>query len=194
MKEIRAALMGRLAAAEDGRLAVPAPGAFGGFHFGDGADAVLLLGIARRTRTYETKDSRAAVLAAAKKAMANSGRGLALRSQPECAACLCRSLLTHPVVLAFAIEDGKPALRAYTARSPTCRLALRRAIGRFEKSLPEGMTPAEVRRDKEAEREAKQAAKREKKAEKKKRDNKGKQTKETERPAEDDGAGRGDTT
>lgn len=167
MKEIRAALMGRLVAAEDGRLAAAAPGAFGGFRFGDGADAVLLLGIAQRTRTYETKNARAAVLAAARKAMANSGRGLALRAQPECVACLCRSLLTHPVVLTFAVEDGKPTLRAYTARSPTCRLALRRAIERFEKSLPEGMTPAEVRRDKKAERAAKKAAKQEKQAKKK---------------------------
>ena len=175
--EIKRVLMGRAVLATDGRLiAIPAGTIMKTpIGIGDGATAVFFLGVRRRIRRYETKDGRARVTEAARKAMQNIGRGLILNEQPEAVACLMRYILTRPAVLVFTWEDGAPTLTAWTGRWFTGWLSLRRAIKAFEKGLPDSMTASEVRASQEEKRlrkekrEEKKRRKSEKKAEKKKK-------------------------
>ena len=143
--EIKRVLLGRAVLAEDGRLAAIPAGTFmrTPVGIGDGANAVRFLGISRRVRRYETKDSEVQVAEAVLRSMQCIGRGLALNEQPESIACLIRYILTRPVVLVFAYEDGVPTLTAWTGRGLTGRLSLRRAIRAFEKGLPDTMRPSE---------------------------------------------------
>ncbi len=173
--EIKRVLLGRAVLAQDGRLTALPAGAFmkTPIGIGDGATAVRLLGIFRRVRRYETKDGRPRVTEAARKAMQNIGRGLILSEQPEAVACLLRYILTRPVVLVFAYENGAPTLTAWTGRSLTGWISQRRAIGAFEKWLPDTMTandfkpPKETKEKRKARKEEKKRARAEKKAEKK---------------------------
>lgn len=169
--EIRRVLMGRAIVGEDGML-YPIPAGTimrTPVGVGDGALSARLLGVTRRIRRYETKDGAARVRETAKKSMQHIGRGLALSEQPEAFACLIRYVLTRPVVLTFAIEDGVPVLTAWTGRGLMSRLALRRAIKAFERGLPDTMTASEGksaeedRAEKNAEKERKKAERAEKK-------------------------------
>ena len=173
--EIKRVLLGRAVLGEDGRLiAIPA-GTFlrTPIGIGDGADAVLFLGMARRIRRYASKDSRARINEAAAKAMQNIGRGLYLNEQPEATACLIRYVLTRPAVLVFTWEEGLPTLTAWTGRGLTGWISLRRAISAFEQGLPDSMKAIEVQPSEEdkkarkAQKEEKKRQKAEKKAEKK---------------------------
>ena len=173
--EIKRVLMGRAVLGEDGRLiAVPAGTLMRTpIGIGDGADAVLFLGVARRIRHYASKDGKARIVEAAKKSMQNIGRGLYLNEQPEAIACLIRYILTRPAVLVFTWEDGTPTLTAWTGRGLTGWISLRRAISAFEQGLPDTIAAAEVKPSEEdkkarkAQKEEKKRQKAEKKAEKK---------------------------
>ena len=173
--EIKRVLLGRAVLAQDGRLIALPAGTFmkTPIGIGDGATAVRLLGISRRVRRYETKDGRARVTEAARKAMRNIGRGLILNEQPEAVACLLRYILTRPAVLVFAYENGAPTLTAWTGRGLTGWLSQRRAIRAFERWLPDTMTandfkpPRETKEERKARREEKKRARAEKKAAKK---------------------------
>ena len=173
--EIRRVLMGRAVLAEDGRLAAVPAGTFmkTPIGVGDGAVSVLLFGVRRRVRRYETKDGKARVAAAARKAMQNIGRGLILNEQREATACLIRYVLTRPVALVFTWEDGTPTLTAGAGRGLTGWISLRRAITAFERGLPDAMTAsepnlaAEEKQARNGKKEEKKRQKAEKKAAKK---------------------------
>ena len=180
--EIKRVLMGRAVLATDGRLIAVPGGTFmkTPIGIGDGAGAVMFLGMSRRIRRYETKDGRARVTEAVKKSMQNIGRGLILNEQSEAVACLIRYLLTRPVVLVFTWENSTPTLTAWTGRGLTGWISLRRAIKAFEKGLPDTMTANEIKvseeekEAKKAKKEEKKRQKAEKKAEKEKKIKKGK--------------------
>ena len=165
--EIKRVLLGRTILVEDGRLAAIPAGTFlrTPIGIGDGADAVLLLGMTRRIRHYASKDGKARIIEAAKKSMQNIGRGLYLTEQPEAAACLIRYILTRPAVLVFTWEDGMPTLTAWTGRGLTGWISLRRAIKAFEEGLPDSIAAAEVKPS-EVEKDARKANKEEKKRQK----------------------------
>ena len=173
-QEIRRALSGRLAYAENGFSVVRKPGmSFAGIS--DGADSLALLGMSNRTIRYKTEMSHDDMMVEVYRAMQGMGRVLALEEQPESLGVFCRYILVHPVVLVFGFENDQPVLRAFTARSLTAFLALRRGVKSFEKNMPSGalnrMGKTEQKEwEKTAAQEAKEAAKRakeEKKAEKK---------------------------
>ena len=165
--EIKRVLLGRTILVEDGRLAAIPAGTFlrTPIGIGDGADAVLLLGMTRRIRHYASKDGKVRIIEAAKKSMQNIGRGLYLTEQPEAAACLIRYILTRPAVLVFTWEDGMPTLTAWTGRGLTGWISLRRAIKAFEEGLPDSIAAAEVKPS-EVEKDARKANKEEKKRQK----------------------------
>ena len=173
-QEIRRALSGRLAYAENGFSVVLKPGmSFSGI--GDGVDSLALLGMSNRTIRYKTEMSRDDMMVEVYRAMQGMGRVLALKEQPESIGVFCRYILVHPVVLVFGFENDQPVLQAFTARSLTAFLALRRGVKSFEKNMPSGvlnrMGKSEQKQwEKTVAQEAKEAAKRakeEKKAEKK---------------------------
>ena len=139
-KEIRDALLGRTVLADNGRITTLEPGFHLSAGVADGAGAVRLFGIASRSYTFTTKLSQANALRAAEGAMAEIGRGLILRLQPEAAACLIRPLLMKPLVLTFRFDDGVPILTAWTGRRLTAGLAIRRAVSAFADELPDTMT------------------------------------------------------
>lgn len=144
-EEIRQVLLGRVEPTADGEL-TPLPKGQWMLPVGivDGAASVRFLGVTRRVRRYETKRGKVWALSVAGKAMENLGRGLALREQPEAVACLIRYVLTRPVALTFAYEDGAPTLTAWTGRGLGAWLAVRRAVKAFERGLPDDMAPVEV--------------------------------------------------
>ena len=190
--EIRRVLLGRAVLATDGRLiAIPA-GTFmkSPVGIGDGAASVLLFGMLRRIRRYETKDGRARVNAAVTKAMQNVGRGLILNEQSEAAACLIRYLLTRPVVLVFTYEDGIPTLTAWTGRGLTGWISLRRAIRAFEKGLPDTMAANEIKasEEKKKNRQEKKEEKKRRRAEKKAEKEARKKSKSGKKPQEEPAA------
>ena len=141
LKEIRSVLLGRTTLTEDGRIT---PVQKGEFHIsagvGDGAGAVRILGIAHRSCCFETKLKRESVNEKAKVCMKEIGRSVLLHQQPETAACLIRYVLTRPAVLTFRYIDDVPTLTAWAGRGIAGWLSLRRAIGAFERSLPEEIT------------------------------------------------------
>ena len=164
-KEIKRALLGKIEPTADGRLTVCPVGQLWTLGVGDGATAVRLLGVARRARCYETKQGEAKVLKTAADCMLHVGRALVLQEQPQTPACLCRYLLTRPVVLTFRFEEGVPVLTAWTGRGLTGWISQRRAIRAFEAHLPDAIKLSDRKppKDKKEEKPPK-----EKKAKKKK--------------------------
>ena len=187
--EIRRALLGKAVLATDGRLIVVPAGTFmkTPIGVGDGAGAVMILGMSRRIRRYETKDGKACVMDAARRSMQNIGRGLILNEQPEAAACLIRYVLTLPVVLVFTYEDGTPTLTVWTGRGLTGWISLRRAIRAFEKGLPDTMTANEVKASEEEKknRKEKREENKRKRAEKKAEKEARKKSKNEKKPQEE---------
>ena len=141
-REIKDVLLGKVVLAEDGRLTTfPKGKGLARLPLGvsDGAFSVRMLGVMRRAVRYETKLNREKALEEARECMKDIGRGLALREQPDTAACLIRYVLTRPVVVTFHYEGGIPILTAWTGRSLTGLLSLYRAAGAFERHLPPGL-------------------------------------------------------
>ena len=184
--EIKRVLMGRAVLAEDGGLVALPAGALmrTPIGVGDGADIVAVLGVARRARRYATKDSKTRVTAAARKAMQNVGRKLTLNEQPEAIACLIRYILTRPVVLTFDFVNGIPMLTAYTGRGLTGWISMRRAIGAFERGLPDSMVPGDAKPAKPEKPEKKEKKKKDRQEKKKDKasgkDGKGKEPEKAE--------------
>ena len=168
--EIKRVLMGRAVLADDGQLVAVPAGTFmrTPIGLGDGAVSVLLLGVRRRIRRYETKNGKARIMETVLKSMQNIGRGLILNEQSEATACLIRYVLTRPVVLVFTWEDGTPTLTAWTGRGLTGWISLRRAIKAFENGLPDTMKANELKASEEKKaRKEKKEEKKKQKAEKK---------------------------
>ncbi|MBR2716139.1 MAG: hypothetical protein IKP17_05085 [Oscillospiraceae bacterium] len=158
-KEIRSILMGRTVLLEDGRLAVPEPGAFlVPVGVTDGAGAVRFFGIRGTTRRYTGESGEEDLLPAARDRMGSLGRALYLREQPETAACLIRYLLTKPAVLTFRREEGQWALTAWTGRGLLSWISRLRALAAFEKDFAEELRPAaepKVKKSKKGRRKGK---------------------------------------
>ena len=137
-KEIRNVLLGKTALDEDGKLTSLSKGEF---HLpagvSDGATAVRFLGVAHRSRRYDTNLTEKKAMAAAETTMREIGRGLSLREQPDTAACLIRYMLTRPAVLTFRYVNDVPTLTAWAGRGLTGWISLRRALGAFARHAPE---------------------------------------------------------
>ena len=167
--EIRRILLGRVVLSEEGRLLsipkgyyMPTP-----IGVGDGAFGVRILGIAGKTRQYQSQSKKNAILAGARTALEHTGRGLDLREKPEAVACLCRYVLTRPAVLVFSLEDGKPALTAWSGRGLSGRISRWRAIRQFEKHLPDTILPVTKAEEKSEKQKQKKGDKAHSKKEKK---------------------------
>lgn len=144
-REIRSILLGKTLVSEDGRLTAKDPGTLlmpQGVV--DGAGAVRFFGIRGTESAFETGLEEAAVLEAAEQGMRNIGRAVSLREQPEAAACLIRYALTGPAVLVFRCAEGQPLLTVWTARGLMGSITRRRAVGAFERTMPEDFRPAAV--------------------------------------------------
>ncbi len=169
-KDVRAVLLGRTALLEDGRLTNYVHGEFNIMSgVSDGAGSVLFFGMAKRSRAFKTRFSEQKALNAARSAMMEIGRGVVPRSDPEMPACLIRYILTKPVVLTFKYVEGVPVVTAYSGRSLTALISLRRAIAAFTDELPDGMTAAEEKapeeeKEEKPSREERRAKKKEAKA------------------------------
>ncbi len=138
-KEIRSVLLGRTVLAENGMITTLEPGFHLSAGIADGAAAVMLWGIKKKSWRFETKFSRQKTLKEASSAMQNIGRGLILREQPEVSACLIRYLLTRPVVLIFSYVEDVPVLSAWTGRGLSGWLSQKRALKAFEDELSDGI-------------------------------------------------------
>ena len=144
VKEIRSILVGRTMLAEDGRIRAVEKGEFflpSGVTDGEGA--VRVFGITRRAKAYKTDLPEDTVMEIADSCMMNIGRRVALREQPESAACLIRYVMTRPVVLVFKYVDGEPVLTAWAGAGPSGLISILRAMDAFEKQLPEDITSSE---------------------------------------------------
>jgi len=144
-REIRDILLGKSILTEDGRLTSKDPGTIlmpQGVV--DGAGAVHLFGISGKDYRYETGLAEDALAEQVNQSMRNLGRALSLREQPEAAACLIRYALTGPAVLVFRCAEGGPVLTVWTARGLMGSITRRRAVGAFERTMPEDFRPAAV--------------------------------------------------
>ena len=137
-REIRTLLLGRTQLIEDGRAAALRPGDHRMINgVGDGAGAVRLLGIGRRTQLLSTKLPESRVLEQGRGIMRDIGRQVFLWEQPEVPCCLIRYILTRPVVLTLQYLEGKPVLTAWAGRGATGWISRRRAISAFLKRMPQ---------------------------------------------------------
>ena len=164
--EVRRVLLGDVERGPDGRLRpIPADGEFRiPVGIADGAFSARFFGVSRRVRIYETNETKSRVMDAAKNAMADIGRGLALDEQPDAAACLIRYILTRPAVLTFDYdENGVPTLTAWTGRWLTSWISLWRATRAFERRLPDSIKPIKTVKPVKAEKRKEKKEKKEKK-------------------------------
>ena len=141
VKEIRNILVGRTTLAEDGRIRAIEKGEFYlASGVADGAGSVRFLGITRRAAAYETELPERKVMQIADTCMMNIGRRVALKEQPETAACLIRYVMTRPVLLVFKYVDGEPVLTAWSGAGISGLISILRGVSAFEKQLPEDIT------------------------------------------------------
>ncbi len=178
-KEIRAVLLGHTVLAQDGMITTLEPGFHLSAGVADGAAAVMLLGIKKKSWRFETRSSRQKTLKAASAAMQNIGRGLILREQPEASACLVRYLLTRPVVLVFSYVDDVPVLSAWTGKGISGWLSQKRAMKAFADELP-----GDIKLSEEAPPKDKPEKEKGKKAGKNKPEEEAEEIKETEETEE----------
>lgn len=165
-KEIRTILLGKTVPDGNGKLTSVARGELRlPIGVGDGAGAVRFFGVARRACLYETALGKEQATAAAEKAMREIGRGLSLRRQPECAACLIRYVITRPVLLTFRYVGDSPVLTAWTGRGLTGWISLRRALNAFRRAAPDTLLPSEAEPPREPEEEKKAKTRRAKRSE-----------------------------
>ena len=135
-KELRDLLLGKAVLNEDGKLITPASGVFRVPQgVTNGAGAVRFLGISGKKRLYETDMDEERLMEEARKCMANIGRGVRLRQQPDAVACLIRYVLTVPALLTFQCVEGRGLLTAWSGRGVTGRFSRWRAIRAFESPM-----------------------------------------------------------
>lgn len=141
-REIRQILLGRTMWTQDGCLEALQKGQRIRFQgMGNGWGAVHFLGIARRERTYQLPANTPAKLAA--ELLNRMGRPVRLAEQPKVSACLCRYLMSAPVLLTAEREGNQLRLSAFTAKGALSALICLRALNTFEKGLPETVKPVE---------------------------------------------------
>ena len=88
-KELRDLLLGKAVLDDDGKLITPASGVFRVPQgITNGAGAVRFLGISGKKRLYETDLDEEELMEEARKCIANIGRGVRLRQQPDAASAV----------------------------------------------------------------------------------------------------------
>ena len=166
-REVRSVLLGKTLPMENGQIRSMTEDDFALVAgYSDGAAAVRVLGMTRRSRVLETAMKERELLRLADRCMRKAGRSLLLVGEPDTPACLIRYILTKPCVLTFRYVDKKPVVTAWAGRSLTGWISTSRAIAAFERTLPEGVRYAEDEApdEEKEERQAKKAAKAAKKA------------------------------
>lgn len=154
--EIRQLLLGRTVWTKDGCLTALPKGQRMRFQgMGNGWGAVHFLGITYRERGYQLAANAPAKLPA--ELLYRMGRPVRLEERPKASACLCRYLMSAPVLLTAEREGNLLRVSAFTAKGALSALTCLRALNTFEKGLPETVTPLEgagtgKRRKKEARR------------------------------------------
>ena len=144
-REIRQILLGRTMWTQDGCLEALQKGQRMRFQgMGNGWGALHFLGIARRERTYQLPANTPAKLAA--ELLNRMGRPVRLAEQPKVSACLCRYLMSAPVLLTAEREGNQLRVSAFTAKGALSALTCLRALNTFEKGLPETVKPAEKKK------------------------------------------------
>lgn len=136
-QEVRRVLLGRTELAEDGRLVALEKGQLS-FPYGiaDGAGAVRILGIRKKSKLLTVSCSENKAKEIAFKIMGDIGRRLYLNESPQAVPCLIRYVLTRPTVLIFDYQDGAPILTAWSGRGLTGWLSNRRALNAFIRRMP----------------------------------------------------------
>ncbi len=143
-KEIKQILLGSYLTLEDGSLVSGGDSYMSPLGVSEGAGSIMFFGISDRSAVYTTsmKNSKQ-VMFAVFKAMKNIGRAVTLETAPNAVACYIKSLVYRPVVLVFdkASEGAEERfeLRGYCARSPMSFVAIRHAMGKLAKELPDSI-------------------------------------------------------
>lgn len=141
-REIRQILLGRTVWTQDGYLEALQKGQRMRFQgMANGWGAVHFLGIARRERTYQLPVNAPEKLPA--ELLYRMGRAVRLTEQPKVSACLCRHLMSAPILLTAEREGNQLRISVFTAKGALSALACLRALNTFEKGLPETVKPAE---------------------------------------------------
>lgn len=150
--EIRHILLGSFSIDAQGRFHAGSGGWVTPFGIGDGAQQTIAFGVKHKRYIYTTayKNNTQAVFNASK-AMSDIGRQLYLETAPDAAVCYVKSMFFRPVVLVFedkAQENGsRLELTAYCGRSPIAFVAVMRAVSRFNKALPEQISPLKEKKN-----------------------------------------------
>lgn len=142
-REIQRVLLNRTHRELDGSLAAVPPGMRLPMQgLGTGWGALHLLGMTCIRRQYRSGSGTAAE--AARVALSRLGRSVRLEESPQAEACLCRSLLSTPVLITTEQQGTLLTVSAYTARGALSALRCRRALDALEKSFPEALEPVKM--------------------------------------------------
>ncbi len=140
-KEIRDSLLGRIRI-ENGNFVVARKGLMQ-FQFGmqDGFGSVLVFGIQCRMMWYRIPGKRKDAEPCLRAVLNSMGRKLVLASAPKLDAVYCTSITGQPVVLTARMTEKEIEIFAYSGKGFTGWLSNKHIIRRFEKGMPEAMTP-----------------------------------------------------
>ena len=182
-REIRQVLLGNVVT--EGKYLTVSSGRLDGLRYGvtDGADTVVLRGVMRHTKYFQSNLAKGKIKDIAHKAMMDIGRKVVLKSNPDAEAILCRYMATKPLVLLFEVDDIGIKVQTYTARSLSGLISEAWIRRRLMKKLPDELTPVNKEIVKTKLKEADEADKQEEKA--KKEENKLKKAEEKKRKAEE---------
>ena len=136
-KEIRQILIGNII--PKGRYyEVPEKG-IAGIRTGltDGADMILLFGVARHTRYYKVTGNPNKIKAEGHRSLMNIGRKVIIRSNPDAEVSFCRYMVTRPIVILFEVDDIGAKVETYTARGISGLISEAWIRWKFMKELPE---------------------------------------------------------
>lgn len=173
-REIRAILAGRINyqdgayVAADKLLHMNFQGVY------NGSFAANLFGVNHLIRHYRAKDPTAAVNQALN-SFRVLGRPVLFRESPQEMACLVRPAFGNPSIMTLEQTESGLLLNVYTARALLAQISRRRAVGAFERHLPQELrenleatnevTPKEPKEKHKAKKARKKAEKWAKKAE-----------------------------
>lgn len=137
--EVRKVLLNQIELDEDGRFITTTEPRITLWGSADGESKVRFLGVSRKNYYYSSELSNTKAIFRAKKSMMNIGRGLNLRCDTEAAACIVKTYIFYPVVMAFfENENGDIELSLFTPRTFSSFLAIKLAALKFERAS-EGM-------------------------------------------------------
>lgn len=164
-KEIRRILLNRTRLGADGCITATQAGAHDLLQgLGTGWGSIHILGLACRQRQYRMKGGAAADFLP--EVLNRLGRKVRLETAPQADACLCRGLLSMPVLVTAEREKRMIRVSAYTARDATAELRCRRVLNALEKGLPETVEAVEMPKPTAEEHRQTWAERRREKAEK----------------------------